>query len=63
MAEFRPDLGAIKDLCPMSRSTVCLNGVLASLVISQGQLCTLGSEGFPWILGGSTTEGHGLGLN
>ena len=22
-----------------------------------------GSEGFPWILGGSTTEGHGLGLN
>ena len=50
-------------LCPRSRSTVCLNGVSASLVFSQGQLCTLGSEGPPWILGGPTTEGHGLGLN
>ena len=55
--------GHKRHLCPRSGSTVCLNGVLASLVISQGQLCTLGSEGLPWILGGPTTEGHGLGLN
>ena len=50
-------------LWPRSRSTVCLSGVLASTGISQGQLCTLGSEVLPWILSGPTTEGHGLGLN
>ena len=52
LAEFRPDLGGHKrHLCPRPmESTVCLNGILASLVTSQGQLCTLGSEGLPWIL-------------
>ena len=65
MAEFRPDLGCHKrHLCPRSmESTVCLNGILASLVISQSQLCTPGSEGLPWILSGCTTQGHRVGLN
>ena len=55
--------GHKRHVCPRSRSTVCLNGVLASPGISQGQLCTLGSEGLPWILGDPAAEGHGLGLN
>ena len=55
--------GRKRHLRPRSGSTVCLSGVLASPVNSQGQLCTLGSEGLPWILGGPTTEGHELGLN
>ena len=61
--QTRPE-GHKRHLCPRSmESTVCLNGVLASTGISQDQLCTLGSEGLPWILGDPTTEGHGLGLN
>ena len=63
MAEFTRPAGRKRHLCPRSGSTVCLSGVLASPVNSQGQLCTLGSEGLPWILSGPTTEGHGLGLN
>ena len=42
--------GRKRHLRPRSGSTVCLSGVLASPVNSQGQLCTLGSEGLPWIL-------------
>lgn len=65
MAEFRPDQGCHKrHLCPRCmESTVCLNGILASLVISQGQLCTPGSEGLPWTLSGCTAQGHRVGLN
>ena len=37
--------------------------ILASLVISQGQLCTPGSEGLPWTLSGCTVQGHRVGLN
>ena len=37
--------------------------ILASLVISQGQLCTPGSEGLPWTLSGHTAQGHRVGLN
>ena len=37
--------------------------ILASLVISQGQLCTPGSEGLPWTLSGCTAQGHREGLN
>ena len=47
--QTRPE-GHKRHICPRSRSTVCLSGVLASPGISQGQLCTLGSEGLPWIL-------------
>ena len=56
--------GHKRHLCPRSmESTVCLNGILASLVISQGQLCTPGLEGLPWILSRCVTQGHRVGLN
>ena len=54
--------GHKRHLCPRCmESTVCLNGILVSLVISQGQLCTPGSEGLPWTLSGlhgSRTQGR-----
>lgn len=56
--------GATKDTSAKVQGEHSLSeGILESLVFSQGQQCTPGLEGLPWILSGPAAQGHRLGLN